>query len=138
MDMLPLIDKLPISTPESFKGLAVIFADPHKANGDKALRDYFISRARNKEMSEEKVLTGRWRINEGILCCGTLRIANFDFDTDPSEQFKQGVYKQILDALNGPLERCKADRDGECYNDQCAQRVNWKNMCPLATDDEEC
>jgi len=55
----------------------------------------------SSDCSVASFLTGRWRISEGVLCCGTLRIASFDFDTDPSDEFKQGVYKQMLDALNG-------------------------------------
>ena len=47
------------------------------------------------------VLTGRWRVNEAGVFCGTLRIAQFDFDTDPSDKFKAGVYRQMESLLNG-------------------------------------
>ena len=67
--------------------------------------------------SDASFLTGRWRINEGVLCCGTLRIANFDFDTDPSDEFKQGVYKQMLDALNGPRRELELSAGNQV---QCA------------------
>jgi len=44
---------------------------------------------------------GRWRVNEAGVFCGTLRIAQFDFDTDPSDEFKAGVYRQMESLLNG-------------------------------------
>jgi hypothetical protein len=95
------------------------------------------SRASN--CSDAPTLTGRWRVSEGLLCCGTLRIAKFDFDTDPSDEFKQGVYKQILDGLNGKIKGCQAGQDGECVSDQCPQRVARQSHCPLPhwTDDQE-
>lgn len=49
---------------------------------------------------EEKVLESRWRHADGMLFCGTLRIAKADFDTDPSEDFKTTVFDQIVAALN--------------------------------------
>lgn len=47
------------------------------------------------------VLTGRWRVSRDGVFCGTLRIAVFDFDTDPSDEFKDAVCKQMESALNG-------------------------------------
>lgn len=47
-----------------------------------------------------RVLTGRWRVSEHGIFCGTLRIAKFDFDTNPSDEFKQQVFAQIEHALN--------------------------------------
>ena len=89
--------------------------------------------------SDSPVLTAEWRVNEGVLCCGSLRIASFDFDTNPSNDFKVAVYKQMLDALNGPLVGCQASRDGDCISNQCPQRVNYRSHCPLPhwTDDPE-
>lgn len=40
-------------------------------------------------------LYGRWRHSHGVICCGSLRIAQADFDTDPASE----VQKQILDQL---------------------------------------
>lgn len=46
------------------------------------------------------VLSGRWRVSEYGIFCGTLRICTFDFDTDPSDELKAGVYQQMEAALN--------------------------------------
>jgi len=89
--------------------------------------------------SDAYALTGRWRISNNFLCCGTLRIAAFDFDTNPSDEFKQSVFKQMLDGLNGQLEGCQAAMDGDCHSDQCPQKAARKPHCPLPhyTDDPE-
>jgi hypothetical protein len=46
------------------------------------------------------VLTGRWRVNDTGVFCGTLRIARFDFDTDPSHEFHDAVNRQMESSLN--------------------------------------
>ena len=45
-------------------------------------------------------LPGEWRVSEHGIFCGTLRIAKFCFDTEPSEEFKADVYEQMQAALN--------------------------------------
>ena len=40
-------------------------------------------------------LTGEWRHGNGAICCGTLRIARADFDTDPDPEYQ----REILDYL---------------------------------------
>lgn len=49
-------------------------------------------------------LNGEWRYNNGFLCCGGLRIAKEDFDTDPNKQFKNNLFKWICDTLNSEQE----------------------------------
>ncbi len=53
------------------------------------------------EPSTEFMLPNGWRVNEGGIFCGTLRIAVFDFDTDPSDDVKSRVYRQMAMLLNG-------------------------------------
>ena len=47
--------------------------------------------------------TGNWRHANGLLICGTLRIAKADFDTDPSDEFKAEIFDQICEAMNAPV-----------------------------------
>lgn len=49
-------------------------------------------------------LTGEWRYGHGVLCCGTLRIARSDFDTNPSPEFQQEVFDWICDTLNSAVK----------------------------------
>ena len=55
---------------------------------------------RNERAAQHDVLTGRWRVSENGIFCGTIRVARFDFDTDPSDEFKQQVYRQIESRMN--------------------------------------
>lgn len=48
----------------------------------------------------QKPLTGRWRWSNGTLCCGTMRIARLDFDTDPSHEFQEELLDWICNTLN--------------------------------------
>lgn len=48
----------------------------------------------------EPPLSGRWRHSNGVLCCGTLRIATDSFDTDPSEEFKGELWSWVCEKLN--------------------------------------
>ena len=45
-------------------------------------------------------LAGNWRHGAGVLCCGTLRIAAEDFDTDPSPEFRRKIMDWICATLN--------------------------------------
>lgn len=49
-------------------------------------------------------LSGDWRHTNGYLICGTMRIARMDFDTDPSDEFKQQLFDWIVDTLNKETE----------------------------------
>lgn len=49
----------------------------------------------------ENPIGGTWRNgNNQFLCCGTMRVAREDFDTNPSEEYKKEVFDWICDALN--------------------------------------
>jgi len=54
--------------------------------------------------------SGRWRVNEYGIYCGTLRIATFDFDTDPSADFQTEVYEYMERSLNKAAQA--AERSG--------------------------
>ena len=45
-------------------------------------------------------LKGHFRINENLLSCGTIRIARFDIDTNPSPEFRSELYGWIEQRLN--------------------------------------
>ncbi len=50
----------------------------------------------------------RWRVSEHGIFHGTLRIARFDFDTDPSKEYREELYFNMetkLNALDRPAER---------------------------------
>lgn len=45
-------------------------------------------------------LSGKWRYNNGYLCCGTLRIFRADFDTNPSQEFIDELTGWMVAILN--------------------------------------
>lgn len=45
-------------------------------------------------------LNARWHHGGGYLCCGTVRIACEDFDTDPSDEFRKEMFDWIVKTLN--------------------------------------
>lgn len=49
---------------------------------------------------DSRPLSSEWRHNQGYLCCGTLRIAVMDFDTDPTEARKKEIFDWIVATLN--------------------------------------
>jgi hypothetical protein len=46
------------------------------------------------------VLLGEWRYSNGVLCCGSLRIAYESIDTNPSDAFKDELFKWVCEKLN--------------------------------------
>lgn len=42
----------------------------------------------------------RWRVSEHGIFAGTLRIARFDFDTDPSQEYREELYAEMEAKLN--------------------------------------
>lgn len=48
----------------------------------------------------EPPLIGRWHHGNGMLVCGTIRVATMNFDTDPSPEFRDEVFEWITDTLN--------------------------------------
>lgn len=45
-------------------------------------------------------LNSEWHHGSGYLCCGTVRIAREDFDTNPSGEFKTEMFDWIVKTLN--------------------------------------
>lgn len=45
-------------------------------------------------------LKGNWHHANGYVCCGTLRIFKADFDTNPSDDFKQELTDWVCETLN--------------------------------------
>jgi hypothetical protein len=50
--------------------------------------------------TDSRPLTGQWRYSNGYLCCGTLRIAKMDIDTNPSTEFETELFEWICKTLN--------------------------------------
>jgi hypothetical protein len=43
---------------------------------------------------------GRWHHGNGVLCCGTVRIARADFDTEPTQKIQDEYFDHICQVLN--------------------------------------
>lgn len=41
-----------------------------------------------------------WHHGSGVLCCGTLRIAVIDIDTQPSKEFTDELLEWVCETLN--------------------------------------
>ena len=54
------------------------------------------------ETSEKYPVVRRsgWRHAQGFICCGTMRIARADFDTDPCDEVAKQYLDAICDAMN--------------------------------------
>jgi hypothetical protein len=54
----------------------------------------------------------KYRHNNNIICCGTLRIARADFDTDPCEEIKKEHFDNLCNSGNriAELEQQLADQ----------------------------
>lgn len=50
-----------------------------------------------------------WRVSSHGIFNGTMRIAKFDFDTDPSDEVKQAMYSEILALLCAPALQQRVD-----------------------------
>ncbi len=66
--------------------------------------------SRPERENDEPPLSGEWRHNNGYICCGTLRIAVQDFDTDPSEERKKLILDWMVAALNEKQQNQLAER----------------------------
>jgi hypothetical protein len=75
-------------------------------NGLQIIREHLTraNKARDEQSAPaaERVLESEWRHSNGMLFCGTMRIAKADFDTDPAPDFKERVFDDICNALNAP------------------------------------
>lgn len=61
--------------------------------------EFAMRRSRSHELPDQ-ALSGRWRVSEHGIFCGTLHVADFNFDTDPSSEFRESVYAQMERMLN--------------------------------------
>lgn len=50
-------------------------------------------------------LKAHFRHNNGFICCGSLRIAREDFDTNPSTSFTKELFDWICCTLNDEIDR---------------------------------
>lgn len=56
-------------------------------------------------MSLKSPLTGRWHHGNGVLVCGTIRIAVESFDTLPSQEFKDQMFDWMCETLNAAVAK---------------------------------
>ena len=49
---------------------------------------------------ESPLGTNRWHHGNGVLVCGTVRIATADFDTNPPQEFQTRMFDWICQTLN--------------------------------------
>lgn len=43
---------------------------------------------------------GHWRHSHGAICCGTIRVAQADFDTSPSGEVQSAILDQLCESAN--------------------------------------
>jgi len=60
---------------------------------------------------KEPTLLGRWHHGNGVLCCGTLRIASANFDTNPTKEIQNAVFQDICDTMNTRTEQYEMYKD---------------------------
>lgn len=64
-----------------------------------------------EEEQTTPLLTGQWYHGNGVICCGTRRIARADFDTNPSWEFKNKVLGWLCETMNAIPSKLQALRD---------------------------
>ncbi|ANN70883.1 hypothetical protein BAU08_05645 [Bordetella bronchialis] len=55
-------------------------------------------------------LSGKWHHGNGILCCGSLRIAAIDIDTQPAEAVQAEILDWMCARLNAPAQDAERER----------------------------
>lgn len=83
----------------------------------KAFENALIQMARQEVLDDEIPLN--WRVSEHGIFCGSLRIAQFDFDTDPPEDFREKVYEQMERKLNAATTKVDIRAEAEQNNVVC-------------------
>lgn len=98
-----------------------------------------IANAHNASLAPcPKTLTGEWRYAGGYLCCGTLRIARVDFDTDPSPEFQAQVFDQIVTAMNASsVAPCPIKDEGEETRELGLPEAKADNVNAVLRNDRE-
>jgi hypothetical protein len=78
-------------------------------------------------------LTGKWRYNNGVLCCGTLRVMRDDWDTAPADEFRAEVMGWACRVLNEEIERYQAGEGREAAKgahwDFCVKTIDASKPC---------
>lgn len=53
-----------------------------------------------------------WHHGNGVLVCGSIRIATADFDTNPSKEFQNQMFDWICTTLNQEAQKYELDQYG--------------------------
>lgn len=56
-------------------------------------------------------LTGSWHHGNGALVCGTINVAQADFDTNPTQQFQDDLFDWACETLNEKIAQFDSERD---------------------------
>lgn len=67
-------------------------------------------------------LLGHWRHGNGVICCGSMRIAHEDFDTDPAREFADEVLDWACNTLNAAVEAKRNNNTSKGAKDVLAER----------------
>jgi hypothetical protein len=52
------------------------------------------------QYQNESPLYGKWHHGNGVLVCGSVRVAVADFDSNPSDEVKKEIFDWICKSLN--------------------------------------
>jgi hypothetical protein len=69
-------------------------------------------------------LSGDWHHGNGVLVCGTVRIAREDFDTNPAESFKTEMFDWMCETLNAATQQEKPDQHKQ-LTPEAVKRSDW-------------
>lgn len=81
----------------------------------------------------EPPLIGRWHHGQGYLVSGTIRIASWDCDTDPPEEFRDRLLDWVCDTLNAAVQDWGAQaRRGDRRADSAPDHAQHDGAGPAA------
>ncbi|CAG9225672.1 hypothetical protein [Burkholderia vietnamiensis] len=101
-----------------------LYAAPQPAQAD--ARDH-VADARNLVSDRnEAPLIGRWHHGNGVLVCGTIRVAVESFDTQPSQEFMDQMFDWICETLNTATSAAQADARVGLTDEQITEV--WNSM----------
>ncbi|OJA71088.1 hypothetical protein BGV72_31545 [Burkholderia ubonensis] len=78
----------------------------------------------------EAPLIGRWHHGNGVLVCGSIRVAVESFDTQPSQEFMGQMFDWICETLNAAIaapQPAQADALDEEQRDALNEAICWAN-----------
>lgn len=71
-------------------------------------------------MSLKAPLIGRWHHGNGVLVCGTIRVAVESFDTQPTQELRDQMFDWICETLNAQIDKQRAETPDEFAEESAA------------------